>query len=184
MYNMDVSKLIDRLSRFLNLKRPERWKVLDQAFFSMFITFSLIELTNVSAGLIDGLVVSNFLNTQSMAATGIARPIFSISGIFGGMLAVGMQVMCTKELGRGNVKKFNRLYSAVMYIGSAFSLALTAMLLGGAKYLAIFLGASGKGAELVVLVTRYLQGILIGLPGLIMLVFYHQPCRWTAGVKE
>ena len=66
-------------------KKPNRWLVLDQSFLAMFITFSMIELANVGAGLIDGLVVSNFLDAESMAAAGIAHPIFSISGIFGGM---------------------------------------------------------------------------------------------------
>ncbi|MCR5793902.1 MAG: hypothetical protein K6G61_00970 [Solobacterium sp.] len=149
-------------------KNNARWKVLDQAFFSIFITFSLIELTNVAAGLIDGLIVSNFLNAEAMAAAGIAHPIFSISGIFGGMLATGMQTKCTRELGRGDVPGFNRIFSAVLYIGTVFSVSLGILLFLGARPLAVFLGASGKGAELAVLAAKYLQGVLIGLPALVM----------------
>ena len=67
--------------RLFSGKRTDRWLVLDQSFFSMFITFSLIELANVGVGLIDGLIVSNFLDASSMAAAGIAHPIFSISGL-------------------------------------------------------------------------------------------------------
>ena len=152
----------------LKKNRPNRWKVLDQTFFSMFITFSLIELTNVGAGLIDGLVVSNFLSAGSMAAAGIAHPVFSIAGIFGGMFAAGMQTVCAKELGRGDVADFNRLFSAAMYLGTSFSAVLAVVLFLGAEPLAVFLGASGKGADLVVLAARYLRGVLIGLPALIM----------------
>ena len=156
------------LSKLQRGKNSDRWKVLNQSFYSMFITFSLIELTQVGAGLIDGLVVSNFLDTRSMAAAGIAHPIFSIAGIFGGMFAAGLRSMCTKELGRGDVAGFNRLFSATMYIGTAFSVAITVILFLAAKPLAMFLGASGKGAELAGLATQYLRGILIGLPALIM----------------
>lgn len=46
-------------------QRSNRWLVLDQSLFAMFITFSLIELTNVGAGLIDGLIVSNFLDEET-----------------------------------------------------------------------------------------------------------------------
>ena len=156
------------LSILRKRNNPDRWKVLNQSFYSMFITFSLIELTNVGAGLIDGLVVSNFLDAQSMAASGIAHPIFSIAGVFGGMFAAGMRTMCTKELGRGDVAGFNRLFSATMYLGTAFSVIVTVILLLTAKPLAMFLGASGKGAELAGLAVQYLRGILLGLPALIM----------------
>lgn len=114
--------------KFITESKSNRWLVLDQSFFAMFITFSLIELANVGAGLIDGLIVSNFLSAEAMAAAGIAHPIFSISGIFGGLFATGMQTLCTRELGRGDVRAFNRLFSAVMILGTVFSAALTVVL--------------------------------------------------------
>ena len=148
--------------------KANRWRVLDQSFLAMFFTFSLIELANVGAGLIDGLIVSNFLDHEAMAAAGIAHPIFSIAGIFGGLLGTGMQTLCSRELGRGDIGAFNRIFSAVMILGTAFSLVLTAALLLWAEPLAMFLGASGKGASLVKPAAQYLRGIGIGLPGLIM----------------
>ena len=150
----------------------------------MFIAFSMIELTNVGAGLIDGLVVSNFLSADSMAAAGIAHPIFSIAGIFGGMFAVGMQNTCTKELGRGDVPGFNRLFSATMYLGTAFSVALTLILYIEAEPLAMFLGASGKGADLVDLAVPYLRGVLIGLPALIMTGTMSSAVQMDSGRKR
>lgn len=165
-------------------KTANRWKVLDQTFFSLFLTFSLIEITNVGAGLIDGLVVSNFLDAESMAAAGVAHPIFSISGIFGGMLATGMQTLCTKELGRGNVSSFNRLFSAALYLGTAFSVSLTVILFLAAKPLAMFLGASGKGATLLVLASQYLRGVLIGLPALIMTGVLSSAIQMDSGRKR
>lgn len=154
--------------KLLNKQSSNRWLVLDQSFFTMFITFSLIELANVGAGLIDGLIVSHFLDAEAMAAAGIAHPIFSISGIFGGMFAAGMQTLCTRELGKGDVRAFNRLFSAVMILGTAFSAVLTVVLLIGTKPLAMLLGASGKGATLATPAVQYLRGVGIGLPGLIM----------------
>ena len=165
-------------------KRQNRWSVLDQTFFSIFITFSLIELTNVAAGLIDGLIVSNFLDADSMAAAGIAHPIFSIAGIFGGMLAAGMQTMCTRALGRGDVSGFNRLFSAAIYIGSAFSAFLTVVLLLTSEPLARFMGASGRGAELVTLASKYLRGVLIGLPALIMFTVFSSAIQMDSGRKR
>ena len=72
-----------------NHKKANRWTLVDQSFLSLFITFSLIELTNIGSGIIDGLVVSNFYDTDSLAAVGIASPMFSISGIISGLFATG-----------------------------------------------------------------------------------------------
>lgn len=152
----------------LSDRRSNPWLVLDQTFFSMFITFSLIELAHIGAGSIDGLIVSRCLDANAMAALGIAHPVFSISGIFAGMFSVGMQTLCTRALGRGDVGTFNRLFSAVMILGTAFSLAVTALLLLTARPFAILLGASGKGLALAAPAAQYLRGIGIGLPALIM----------------
>ena len=170
--------------RSYSQKKTNRWLVLDQSFFAMFITFSLIELSNVGAGLIDSLIVSNFLDTGALAAAGIAHPIFSISGIFGGMFATGMQTLCSRELGRGNVRAFNRLFSAVMILGSIFSVLLLAVLLLAAAPLAMLLGASGKCAVLIVPVVEYLRGVGIGLPGLIMTGVLASAIQMDSGRKR
>lgn len=67
--------------KLISKEKSNRWLVLDQSFFAMFITFSMIELANAGAGMIDGLIVSNFLDNEAMAAAGIAHPIFTICGM-------------------------------------------------------------------------------------------------------
>lgn len=152
----------------LHRKAANRWVVLKQSFLALFLTFSLMELSNVGASLIDGLIVSNFLDAEAMAAIGIAHPVFSIAGIFSGMIATGMQTVCSQELGRGNVREFNRLFSAALYVGAVFSILLTAAAFLGAAPFASFLGASGKGASLVKPAAQYLRGVGLGLPALIL----------------
>ncbi len=149
-------------------KRTNRWIILDQTFYDLFIAFSLIELTNVGAGLIDGLIVGRFFSADDLAAAGISHPIFSIAGIFGGMFAMGTRTLCTRALGRGDVKDFNRLFSAVMYLGTVVSTILTVVLLIGAEPVARFLGATGNGEALVKPAAIYLRGVVTGLPALIM----------------
>ena len=50
------------------IKKNRRWLVNDQNFFSLFMTFSLIELANIGSGIIDGLIVSRFFDSNSLAA--------------------------------------------------------------------------------------------------------------------
>ncbi|MCR5406451.1 MAG: hypothetical protein K6E88_06670 [Lachnospiraceae bacterium] len=96
--------------------------MVDQSFLSLFLTFTFIEFTNRGSGIIDGLFVSNFLDTDSIASVGIAKSIYSFIGIVSGLLAVGMQSRCTHELGKGDIKNSNRIFSAVFYVSIVVSL--------------------------------------------------------------
>lgn len=137
-------------------------------FFSLFLTGSIIEFSQVGAGFIDGLIISRFLGTNAMAAEGIVHPIYSIFGIVSGLLAVGMQVRCAQAIGRGNREEYCRFVSATVYVGAIASLIITALLLAFAKPFTVLLGASGNAANLVGLASSYLTGISIGAPALIM----------------
>lgn len=165
-------------------KKANRWTLVDQSFLSLFITFSLIELTNIGSGIIDGLVVSNFYDTDSLAAVGIASPMFSISGIISGLFATGMQTMCAQELGKGNIKALNRIFSAVLYVCIAVSLVFMTAELVFAPQLAALFGASGKGADLAELSTKYIRGLAIGFPAIVLSVVVSSGCQLDSGRKR
>jgi F0F1-type ATP synthase membrane subunit c/vacuolar-type H+-ATPase subunit K len=50
-----------------NAKRNNRWAINDKVFRDNFIVLALIELTFVGASLIDGIIVSSFLEKDAMA---------------------------------------------------------------------------------------------------------------------
>lgn len=88
----------------------------------------LEELSNIGAGFIDGLVVSNFLGSMAMAAEGITHPYFSIVGLFSGMMMLGTQKLCIDFLGKGDKKKADSVFSTAVIASVVISLILTAVL--------------------------------------------------------
>jgi Na+-driven multidrug efflux pump len=158
--------------------------MVNQSFFSLFITFSLIELSNVEAGICDGLIVGNFLNDNSLAAVGLSSPMFSISGIICGLFATGMQTMCAQELGRGDIKSLNRVFSSVFYIAGVVSVIIMSVELIFAKQLAYLFGATGEGIGLAVLATDYIRGLAIGFPALVLTVIVASGCQLDSGRKR
>ncbi len=137
-------------------------------FFSLFLTGAIIEFSQVGAGFIDGIIISRFLGYEAMAAEGIVHPVFSIFGIISGLLAVGMQTRCAQSIGRGDTKNYCRFVSATVLIGVIFSLICTALLVIFAKPFSILLGASGNASHLVGPASKYLLGLSLGAPALIM----------------
>ena len=154
-----------------------RWSLVDQGLLSLFLTFSLIELTNRGSGIIDGLFVSRFLDAQSIAAVGVAKTIYSLIGIVAGLFTVGTQSRCAHDLGRGDVNAFRRSFSAMFTVATAASLAFAAVMFFGARQVAFLFGASGKGAALIDGAAAYLRGIAVGIPPLVLAPVLSSVCQ-------
>lgn len=153
-----------------------RWAMINHIFFTLFITSTMIELGNIGAGIIDGLIVSNFYDSNALAAVSIATPMFFISCIVSGLFAGGMQTMCSRELGKGNINSFNRIFSTIFYISTAISFIFSIGEFAFSRQLAILFGAEGDCAELADITMQYIRGLAIGLPGLVLVVLVSVGC--------
>lgn len=149
------------------MKNQKRWSILNRAFLSSVLTVSLIELSQVGDCLIDGIITSRMLGTNSIAAVGLGHPIFSIAGIVGGVLSVGMQTFCSEKIGRGNFKAFSKIVSVVLAVAAALSLALSTVIILFANPISAFFGARGNSADLLKPAADYIKGLAIGCPAMI-----------------
>lgn len=164
-------------------RRIRRWAVTEKMFMNLFATGTIIEFSQVGAGFIDGIIISRFLGAEAMAAEGIVHPVFSILGIISGLLAVGMQVRCAQALGRGNHNEYCRFVSATVCVGAIVSLVITVLLVAFSGQFVTLLGASGNAAELAAPAAKYLLGISIGGPALIMTAILAPAFQLDSGHK-
>lgn len=165
----------------ISASRRSRWEITDKMFFSLFLTGTIIEFSQVGAGFIDGLIISRFLGSDAMAAEGIVHPVFSILGIISGFFAVGMQTCCAREIGRGNRENYLRFVSATVYVGAILSLIITVLLVAFARPFSVLLGASGNAADLADPASEYLTGLSIGAFPLIMTVILSPALQLDTG---
>ena len=114
--------------------------------------------------LIDNIMIGRFLGEQAIAAYGLANPLLLAIGALGSLLAAGIQVACSKSLGRGSQEETNAGYSSAMAVTAAVSLLFMVTVLIFRSPLAHILGA-GKQGELYVQTRDYLAGFSIGAPG-------------------
>jgi len=152
----------------MKLIKKKQADILNKAFFSTVITVALIELSQVGAGLVDSAITSRMLGTDAMAAVGIGYPIFSIAGLFSGILAMGMQSVCAKEIGRGNFKNFNTISSTTLTFGLLLTVLITIGAFSFADPLTRLLGARGNSADLFQPTKDYILGLSAGLPAIVM----------------
>jgi len=149
-----------------------------------FYTTAIIELSQVGTGIIDGIITSKFLGTFEMAAVGLAHPYYSIAGIISGCISVGMQSMCTEEVGRGRIDKTNKIFSQAVVFGGLISLLVTVILVIFAPQISGILGARGAAENLREPTSIYLIGLAVGTPGFVLSAILAPAVQLDNGSKD
>ena len=166
-----------------NRIRNTRWDITDKMFVSLALTGAVVEFSQVGANFIDGLITSNLLGSEAMAAIGIVGPVYSLIGIISGLIAVGMQTRCTQEIGRGNKTNMNRYFSVAALAGVIFSVITMLLLELLAKPFVFLLGARGNAAELADMAADYIRGLGLGVPAIIMTAVLAPAIQLDSGRK-
>ena len=112
--------------------------------------------------LIDNMMVGRFLGVGALAANSLASPVLLIVAGFSSLMAAGVQVACSKSLGRGAREETDSCYSTAVVTGLAFALAFA---------LAVFFlrvpiaRLTGADEEILLRDTSgYMAGFVIGAP--------------------
>ncbi len=114
--------------------------------------------------LIDNIMIARFLGEEAIAAYGLANPLLLVIGAIGSLLAAGVQVVCSKALGRGSQEEANAGFSSAVGVSAVVSLVFMALVLLLHPFLARVMGA-GSGGTLFSQTKDYLAGFSLGAPG-------------------
>lgn len=114
--------------------------------------------------LIDSIVISRFLGEDALASYGYANPLLLAIGAVGTLLASGIQVVCSKALGRGNQEEANSGYSSALAAAACASLLFVLIVIPARDFFAGAMGAGRSGTRHE-LTADYLAGFAIGAPG-------------------
>lgn len=129
----------------------------------------LMMLVSALYGVVDGVMVSNFVGKTPFAALNLIWPFVGLLSAFGFMFGTGGSALVAKTLGEGKKDKANEIFSFITYALIILSLVLG---LGGIVFLdeiAIFLGAEGALIDLCV---QYGRILLICLPPYALQIYF------------
>ena len=114
--------------------------------------------------LIDSIMIGQFLGVDAIAAYGLANPLLLVIGAIGSMLSAGVQVTCSRSLGKGSQEETNAGYSSAIGIAVLISGTFLVLVLLLRRPLATLLGAGTQG-QLFDDTADYIAGFSIGAPG-------------------
>jgi len=128
-------------------------------FFLSFATAFTAVFTQTLAVLIDNIVVCAFYGEVEIAAVTLAGPFFYMLEIPAAGLATGIQTVCAKELGAGEVDKANRLFNQVFFFLAIIMGVLTGLSFLLVPQMSVWFGARGNTAVLQPFAEQYLYGL-------------------------
>lgn len=112
--------------------------------------------------LIDNIMIGQFLGNNGLAAFILANPILLVIGALGSMLSAGVQVACSKSLGKGSQEETNAGYSSAIVIALVCSIAFVLVVVFLQTPLAKLMGADSP--RLLADTSSYMSGFVIGAP--------------------
>lgn len=137
--------------------------------FRNLLASMVVTLLATTLGIIvDGIVIGKFLGVRSVAAYGIAGPVILILLAISGIFTSGTQNMCAGEMGRGNAKNANDIYSESCVITVAFCTILTVIINIFINPICRVLGATGSASYLIKDVAAYIRGLSFMIPGMML----------------
>lgn len=141
--------------------------ILKALFKNAFFVACLLELFNSAASLTDSYFMGNYIGSLGMAAMGYARPFFSFVDIICGPLGLGMQLICSQYIGKGDIDHAQKVFSGSLSVGLVISLLLMGLGLIHSMTISSLYGTGTNTAEVVPLADQYLKGLFIGVPAMI-----------------
>ena len=141
-------------------------KLIEKLFRDTLIISILSMFISVVSNVVDGAVTGNFLGTTSIAAFGMTMPYQRFCIIFSTLVMIGMQILCSRSLGGGNLREANEFFS--MAITAAMTVAL--LIMSGTilftEQIADILGAKASLGEIRTLTIEFLKAFSLALPAM------------------
>lgn len=116
-------------------------------------------------GVVDGFFVSNYAGKAAFTAVNFIMPFLMILGAAGFMFGTGGGALIAKNLGQGQNRRANHLFSMIVFVSALCGIVLSAAGLIFLRPLAALLGAQGLLLENSI---RYAHIILLAVPAYIL----------------
>ncbi|MDO5444724.1 MAG: MATE family efflux transporter [Eubacteriales bacterium] len=142
--------------------------ILKELFRNSFYVICLLELINSAASLTDSYFMGNYMGSLGMAAMGYARPFFSFTDIICGPLGLGMQIICSHYIGKGELGSAQKIFSGALTIGLAVSLLLAVFGYTNSTLISSMYGTGSSTAEVLPMADSYLKGLFLGVPAMVL----------------
>ena len=139
-------------------KRKRESSIVEKVFVQSFFTTVLSTMAFCVGPLVDGMMIGNFMSTDSVAAYGLVGPSIFVFSTVGAVIAGGARNIVSRLIGDGNLDNGNRAFSLAVFHSISISAAMVLITILFSRHITILLGARGSLSELIEPARLYLIG--------------------------
>ncbi|MGN1406608.1 MAG: MATE family efflux transporter [Erysipelotrichaceae bacterium] len=123
-------------------------------------------MSSCLSGLVSGIIIGNFLDSQALTALGFVNPLNNIIGALSGLICTGSGILCGMAMGRGDKKQIDDIFSISLKILFITGIILTLVTNIFASDIAALCGAR---ADQIAITAAYIKGLSFGYLPMIIL---------------
>ena len=144
--------------------------ILDSLYKTTFAVVLMSLIASSIGNVIDGMIIGKFLGNESIAAFGFTIPYQKFVMIFPSLIALGMQIICTKKLSAGKIDELNGTFSLAMSLSIGGAFIVLAAVFIFPEQIANILGVPENDEVFRAEVIDYLQAFSLGLPAMAFVI--------------
>ena len=123
-------------------------------------------MSSCLSGLVSGIIIGNFLDSQALTALGFVNPLNNIIGALSGLICTGSGILCGMAMGRCDRKQIDDIFSISLKILFVIGIMLTLITNIFASNIALLCGAR---TDQIAITATYIKGLSFGyLPMIII----------------
>ena len=138
--------------------------MIKELFRKMTIPQIFSALSGTLCMLVDSIIVGRVLGVECMSAYGLALPLLTLLIALGTMISCGVQVVCAKALGFGDLDEASACYSTSIAISLIMAAVGVFLVFFACDPICILLGAGGTDRTVFVQTQAFLKGYFLGAP--------------------
>ena len=138
--------------------------MIKELFRKMTIPQIFSALSGTLCMLVDSIIVGRVLGVECMSAYGLALPLLTLLVAIGTMISCGVQVVCAKALGFGDLDEASACYTTSIVISLIMAAMGMSVIFAACDPICILLGARDTDHTVFVQTGAFLKGYFLGAP--------------------
>ena len=115
--------------------------------------------------IVDAVVTGQFLGTAAVAAYGLITPIVMLANLLCNLLGPGVNIICTRHMGKARPDRCNQVFSIVMIADTILVISAAILLFVNAPSIAYRLGETAD-TQVRGMMIDYIRGFVFAMPSM------------------
>lgn len=152
-----------------NTKNKKQNDIIADMFIPAAVSMILSVLARFLAGTVDGVITSKFLGPDAYSGISLFGPMVNIILLFASFIAIGCQVLSSRQIGEGKKDDANAVFSFAIIMGLIVAAVFIVLSIFTPDFLFHICGIkNAERPEIYLAMKDYLKGYIWGLPALIL----------------